>query len=47
MRLVQWLVQASWWRRLVPVFWWIRLGVVFLVVGPLLVVCFGVSVNLV
>ena len=30
-RLVQWVVQASWWRGLVPVFWWMRLDLVFLV----------------
>ena len=29
-RLIQWVVQASWWRRLVPVFWWMRLDLVFL-----------------
>ena len=31
LRLVQWVVQASWWRGLVPVFWWMRLDLVFLV----------------
>ena len=31
-RLVQWVVWTSWWRRLVPVFWWLRLDLVFLVV---------------
>ena len=29
--MVQWLVWASWWRGLVPVFWWMRLDLVFLV----------------
>ena len=29
--LVQWVLYASWWRRLVPVFWWMRLDLVFLV----------------
>ena len=29
--LIQWIVWASWWRRLVPVFWWMRLYLVFLV----------------
>ena len=29
--LVQWVVLASWWRVLVPVFWWMRLDLVFLV----------------
>ena len=29
--LIQWIVQASWWRGLVPVFWWMRLDLVFLV----------------
>ena len=29
--LVQWVLQASWWRGLVPVFWWMRLYLVFLV----------------
>ena len=31
LRLVQWVVWASWWRGLVPVFWWMRLDLVFLV----------------
>ena len=31
LRLVQWVVLASWWRVLVPVFWWMRLDLVFLV----------------
>ena len=30
--LVQWVVQVSWWRRLVSVFWWMRLDCFFLVV---------------
>ena len=30
-RLVQWVVWASWWRVLLPVFWWMRLDLVFLV----------------
>ena len=30
-RLVPWLVQASWLRGLVPVFWWLGLDLVFLV----------------
>ena len=30
-RLVQWVVSASWCRGLVPVFWWIRLDLVLLV----------------
>ena len=31
LRLVQWVVSASWWRGLVPVFLWMRLDLVFLV----------------
>ena len=31
LRLVQWVVEASWWRRLVLVFWWMRLDLVLLV----------------
>ena len=29
--MVQWVVLASWWRGLVPVFWWLRMDLVFLV----------------
>ena len=31
LRLVQWVVQASWWSGLVPMFSWMRLDLVFLV----------------
>ena len=31
LRLVQWVVWASWWSRLVHVFWWIKLDLIFLV----------------
>ena len=31
LRLVQWVVYASRWRGVVPVFWWMRLDLVFLV----------------
>ena len=30
-RLVQWVVQASWLRGVEPVFWWVRLDLVFMV----------------
>ena len=29
--LVQYILYASWWRRLLPLFWWMRLDLVFLV----------------
>ena len=32
--LVQWLVQVSWWRVLVPVVWWVGLDLVFLLGRP-------------
>ena len=30
-KVVQWVVEASWWRGLLPLFWWMRLDHVFLV----------------
>ena len=41
-RFVQWVVEASWWRGLVPVFWRMRLDLVSLVAGSRPVVFWGV-----
>ena len=44
--LVLWVVYASWWRGLVPVFCWMRLDLVFLVGKFTCGRVFGVSVAL-
>ena len=45
-RLVQWVVWASCWKRIVPVFWWMRLDIVFLVDRIMSGGMFWVSVTL-